>query len=84
MLQIDFAEEPDVSVEFSAQADMSITFELAGGGGTKPETTFEATPGAVEQTILPPAGYVFSGGVVAAIPKNYGLISYNGYSLTVS
>lgn len=84
MLQIDFAVDPDMLAEFSAQDDMSITFELVGVGGTKPETTFAATPGAEAQTILPPPGYVFSGGVIEPIPSNYGLISYSGYELTVS
>lgn len=50
----------------------------------KPTTVFDVVPGPVEQVITPPVGYVFSGGVVGAIPDNYGLIAWDGSTLTIS
>ena len=85
MLRIDFAPPGDaLDIGFpGGDSPLEIRFEQTSGGG-KPVTTFTATPAAERQTITPPEGYVFSGGVVEAIPQNYGLITYNGYELTVS
>ena len=85
MLRIDFSPPADaLAIEFpGGDSPLNIQFEQTSGGG-KPETTFSATPAAQRQVITPPEGYVFSGGVVEAIPRNYGLITYNGYELTVS
>lgn len=85
MFRIDFAPPGDaLAIEFSGgDSPLDIRFEQTSGGG-KPATTFTATPAAQRQVLTPPDGYVFSGGVVEAIPQNYGLITYNGYELTVS
>ena len=42
-----------------------------------------AVPMEIPQTLVPDVGYLFSSVTVAAIPSNYGRISYNGIALTV-
>ena len=48
------------------------------------EGDYEVTPSAEEQT-LPTANRLLNKNIVVKpIPKNYGLITYNGYEITVS
>lgn len=48
------------------------------------EGDYEVTPSAEEQT-LPTANRLLNKDIVVKpIPKNYGLITYNGYEITVS
>ena len=52
--------------------------------GELPSQTKSATPTESAQTIVPDEGYTLSEVTVAAIPSNYGLITWNGTTLTVS
>ena len=41
-----------------------------GGGGQKPETTFDVNPSTSDQNVVPPSGSVFSGGVVRGVTSS--------------
>lgn len=59
---------------------------LSGGGGDVPiyAGPYEATP-TQETQVIPVLGYQMAQDfVVNPIPSNYGLITYNGFELTVS
>ncbi len=49
-----------------------------------PTQTKSATPSESAQVIEPDEGHTLSEVTVAAIPSNYGLITWNGTTLTVS
>ena len=58
---------------------------VAIGSGTTVETEEKtAIPSNNIQEILPSDGKYLSKVIIESIPKNYGLITYNGYELTVS
>lgn len=49
----------------------------------KPETALQVTPGDEAQVFNAPSGYTYGQVTVAAIPSNYGKISYNGGTIKV-
>lgn len=62
-----------------------IEIEMSFSGADKRRTqTKSVTPAQHEQTVVPDEGYLLSEVTVGAIPNNYGLITYNGYSIKVS
>lgn len=55
-----------------------------GTGGDPYDGPYNVTPSEVEQTLSTQGKSMAQNVVIAAIPSNYGRITYNGYELTVS
>lgn len=62
-----------ISIAISQPHSIGVEVER---GNALPTAAFDVTPGRQEQRIAPPAGHVFSGGVVRAIPDFYGQVTY--------
>ena len=85
--QVTFAEiAAEFSVSFSDEKDFAIGFDE----GMEPMPvrpyggSYEVTPSREAQT-LDTEGYLMTGPVVVhPIPRNYGLITYNGFEILVS
>lgn len=68
-----------ISINEEIDTDISVSYEAS------PKTQEgHATPTQEEQILTPDEGYYFSSVTVDPIPQNYGLITYNGYSIMVS
>lgn len=80
---VDFIEETAFDCKFDAVDNFNVDF-----GTVAPqheyEGAYEVTPSAEEQT-LPTSDRVLAADIVInPIPNNYGLITYNGTTITVS
>ena len=71
----------DVSISVSEELSTDVTVN---GYVTRPTQEKSVTPTQEQQTVLPDDGYYLSSVTVEPIPENYGLITYNGYSIMVS
>ena len=85
--QVTFAEiAAEFPVSFSDEKDFMVNFDE--GMAPLPvrayEGSYEVTPSRETQT-LDTEGYLMTGPVVVhPIPRNYGLITYNGFEILVS
>lgn len=57
---------------------------IAGAGGEAYTGAYEATPTQATQTFATSGKVMANNFVVNPIPQNYGLITYNGFNITVS
>ena len=82
----------DIGDAIREQLDVTDTYKvsempeaiLSIVGGEPYEGDYEFTP-TQEQQIVPTLGKVLSDNIIIApIPSNYGLITYNGFEITVS
>ena len=72
-------------VEFDAGEELDVEFgEIQSGGGVPYPGEYEATPTNVEQAFETQGKTMIHDFIVHAIPNNYGLITWNGATLTVS
>lgn len=81
--EVDFQEDDEFSVDLHESGN---TFPVDFGPGVAKEYrgSYRVTPGAEEQT-LSTAGMTMTDNVtVEAIPNNYGLITWDGHTITVS
>ena len=81
-----FSESSQFSAAFADSQNMSATFGEIEVIHDVPYYMgeYEATPSAVEQIIPTSGKAMISDFVINPIPSNYGLISWNGSTLTVS
>lgn len=77
--------EADTSLHVDEVDDMGLTLaERFDAAGTPYEGTYEVTPSSSAQ-VLPTAFHKLLGDItVKPIPSNYGLITWNGSTITVS
>lgn len=75
----------DFKVQFSDITE-AFTVDMS-EGGRAPEIydgPYEVTPGEEEQTLFTAQKTMAQDVVIAPIPSNYGLITYNGSTITIS
>lgn len=76
-ISIELEQQKTIEIETATQVVISRVAPTYSGG-------YEFTPSAEKQTI-PTEGQILDEDIVInPIPKNYGLITYNGFKLTVS
>lgn len=71
----------DLKVELAEQIDIEVKDVIQASPKTQSKTV---VPSPAMQTVFPDTGYLLDSVIVEPIPKNYGLITYNGAVLTVS
>lgn len=83
---VEFEEDDSFDVEFEEDDTFDVEFgEIqSSGGGVPYQGAYDATPTGEEQHFSTQGKTMLRDFVVHAIPRNYGLITYNGFELTVS
>lgn len=86
-VEVELARRPEISVDIERQKDIEIetaTQVVVSRVAPDYEGGYEFTP-TEEQQVVPTAGKILEENIVInPIPSNYGLITYNGFKLTVS
>ena len=82
-IDVSIEEITEIAVNIDETTGFAVDIDVTQNATLK-EQEKSITPTREEQTVLPDAGHCLSKVTVAAIPENYGLITYNGYSITVS
>lgn len=71
-------------IDTGEELDLAVSESFALGGGEKYKGPTVVTPSREEQ-VLETKGFLLGDNIIVEpIPKNYGLISWNGVTLTVS
>lgn len=83
-LEIDTGEDLDINLESSPDIEFTEKENFQFGSGKKYKGETVITPTRETQVLETGGLYVPSNIIVNPIPKNYGLISWNGVTLTVS
>lgn len=63
---------------------LTVSIDCVVVGGTTALQSKRATPTELQQMVTPDAGYALASVLVEPIPSNYGKITWNGVTLTVS
>lgn len=75
----------DLPSDYTVDGEVGIIFEIQGGGGDSPYTGRTTVTPSRETQVLQTAGFSMERNIVVnPIPQNYGLITWNGATLTVS
>ena len=82
-IEISIEEVTSISADISVEGEITADINVIGDASPKTQEK-SITPANETQTILPDDGYLLSSVTVGPIPENYGLITYNGYSIMVS
>lgn len=86
-VEVELARRPEISVDIERQKAIEIetaTQVVVSRVAPDYEGGYEFTP-TEEQQVVPTAGKILEENIVInPIPSNYGLITYNGFKLTVS
>lgn len=84
VFEIDTGEELDLDVSQSESLEFAVSESFALGGGEKYKGQTVVTPSREEQ-VLETKGFLLGDNIIVEpIPKNYGLVTWNGVTLTVS
>lgn len=85
-MQIEAILTPRGQLEVELTARATIEAELRGGAGGVPEYrgAYEVTPTQATQTLYTHGFQMAQNVIINPIPSNYGLITWNGATLTVS
>lgn len=86
-VEVELAKRPEISVDIQKQKSIQLetaTQVVVSRVAPDYDGGYEFTP-SDEQQVVPTAGKTLKENIVInPIPSNYGLISYNGFKLTVS
>ena len=81
MIEVKFLEDEVFNCSFTDEQPFVVDF---GSSASEYMGTYEVTPSSEQQTLLTANKLLEENVVIHPIPSNYGLITYNGDTITVS